>query len=148
MDNDELLATLRDLIETSRDGDEGFRACADASGDTRLKAFFSNRAQTCAAAAVELQDLLRSCGGDPTAPGLGGPVGRRWVDLRQQVAGRSEQEILAQCERGEDVAVQSYRQALEKNLPSDIRECVERQYQGALKNHDQVKSLRDQYRSA
>jgi hypothetical protein len=33
-------------------------------------------------------------------------------------------------------------------LPADVRTVVERQYQGVLQNHDQVKSLRDQYRSA
>jgi uncharacterized protein (TIGR02284 family) len=147
MDNDELLLTLRDLIETCRDGDEGFRACAEQTRDNRLKAFYANRAQSCAAAAVELQDVLRACGGDPNAPGLGGPTRRRWLDLKQAVAGRDDKAILKECERGEDVAVASYRQALAKDLPPDIRAHVERQYQGALKNHDEVKSLRDQYRS-
>ena len=38
--------------------------------------------------------------------------------------------------------------ALQKALPADVRQVVERQYQGVLRNHDQVKMLRDQFRAA
>lgn len=55
--------------------------------------------------------------------------------------------MLNECERGEDVAKKSYKQALEKDLPADIRQVVERQYQGVLRNHDQIKALRDAERA-
>jgi uncharacterized protein (TIGR02284 family) len=148
MESDELISTLNDLIETSKDGEEGFRSCADATTNTQLKAFFSNRAQSCAAAVIELQDLVRAHGGDPeTGSGLGGALHRRWVDIKAALTGHDDKAILKECERGEDVAVASYRRAMEKNLPAAVRATVERQYQGVLQNHDQVKSLRDQYRS-
>jgi uncharacterized protein (TIGR02284 family) len=149
MDNDEVISTLNDLIETSKDGEEGFRSCAEDSSDPQLKTFFSNRAQSCRAAVVELQDLVRTYGGDPeTSGGLGGALHRRWVDIKSMVTGKDDKAILTECERGEDVAVASYRKALEKNLPVEARAIVERQYQGVLQNHDQVRALRDQYRSA
>lgn len=149
MDNDEVISTLNDLIETSRDGEEGFRTCAEDASDPQLKTFFSNRAQTCTAAVIELQDLARAYGGDPENSGsLGGAVHRRWLDIKSLLTGKDDEAVLTECERGEDVAVASYRRALEKNLPVDVRRVVERQYQGVLQNHDQVKSLRDQYRSA
>ena len=149
MDSDEVIATLNDLIETSEDGEEGFRSCADATGDARLKAFFSNRAQSCTAAVIELQDLVRAYGGNPeTSGGLGGALHRRWIDIKSAITGHDDKAILNECERGEDIAVANYRRALNKNLPPDVRTTVERQYQGVLQNHDQVKSLRDQYRGA
>jgi len=149
MDNDEVISTLNDLIETSKDGAEGFRTCADDVSDARLKTFFSNRAQACAAAAQELQAMVRSYGGDPEqSGGLGGALHRRWVDIKALVTGKDDKAVLKECERGEDVAVASYRRALEKNLPVEVRSVVERHFQGVLQNHDQVKSLRDQYRSA
>ncbi|KRB79131.1 ferritin-like domain-containing protein [Noviherbaspirillum sp. Root189] len=148
MDNDDVITTLNDLIETSKDGEDGFRACADDAKDPTLKAFFANRAQACAAAATELQNAVRSYGGDPeTSGGLGGALHRRWVDIKSMITGKDDKAVLQECERGEDVAVSSYRRALEKNLPVEVRTMVERQYQGVLQNHDQVKSLRDQYRS-
>lgn len=149
MDNDEVIATLNDLIETSKDGEEGFLACAEDASDPRLKTFFSNRAQRCAAAVIELQDLVRAYGGEPeSSGGLGGALHRRWIDIKALVTGKDDKAILNECERGEDVAVANYRRALEKNLPEEVRAVVERQYQGVLQNHDEVRSLRDQYRSA
>lgn len=148
MNNDEIISTLNDLIETSKDGEEGFRTCADDVSDPQLKTFFSNRAQSCAAAAVELQDLVRAYGGDPeTSGGLGGALHRRWVDIKALLTGKDVKAVLRECERGEDFAVASYRRALERNLPAEIRGVVERQYQGVMQNHDQVRSLRDRYRA-
>jgi len=149
MDNDDVISTLNDLIETSKDGEEGFRTCAEDAKDPQLKTFFSNRAQSCTAAVAELQDLVRAYGGDPeNSGGLGGALHRRWLDIKSLVTGKDEKAVLQECERGEDVAVASYRKALEKTLPADVRTVVERQYQGVLQNHDQVKALRDKYRSA
>jgi len=149
MDREDIVSTLNDLIETSKDGEEGFRTCAEDTSDPQLKTFFSNRAQSCTAAVIELQDLVRAYGGDPeTSSGLGGALHRRWLDIKSLITGKDDKAILAECERGEDVAVASYRKALENNLPPDVRTVVERQYQGVLKNHDDVKALRDKYRSA
>ncbi|WP_136413921.1 PA2169 family four-helix-bundle protein [Herbaspirillum sp. ST 5-3] len=147
MDNDEIITTLNKLIETSKDGEEGFRSCADNASDPQLKTFFSNRVHTCTAAVIELQELVRAYGGDPeNSSDLGSALHRRWVDIKGLVTGRNDRAVLKECERGEDVAVASYRSALDKNLPADVRNVVEKQFHGVLKNHDQVKSLRDQYR--
>jgi uncharacterized protein (TIGR02284 family) len=149
MDNDDIISTLNDLIETSKDGEAGFRTCAEDIRDPQLKKLFLNRAQSCATAAAELQQLVRTYGGDPeTSGGLGGALHRRWVDIKSTISGHSDEAVLAECERGEDVAVRSYRNALEKSLPSEVRALVERQYQGVLKNHDMVKGLREKYRAA
>jgi uncharacterized protein (TIGR02284 family) len=63
------------------------------------------------------------------------------------LTGKSDEAILNECERGEDVALKSYRKALEKDLPVDVRSVVERQLQGVQRNHDQVKVLRDAERA-
>ena len=72
---------------------------------------------------------------------------RRWVDLKSMVTGKDHEAILNECERGEDVALKSYRKALDKDLPADIRVVVQRQFQGVQRNHDQVKALRDAARA-
>ena len=49
----------------------------------------------------------------------------------------------------EDAALARYRMALEKDaLPAAIRVVVERQAQGAQRNHEQVKALRDAVKAA
>lgn len=148
MDNDEVISTLNDLIETCKDGEEGFRTCAEDIGDPQLKSFFSERAHGCDAAALELQKLVKGMGGDPeTGPSLAGALHRRWIDIKSAITGRDDESILNECERGEDIAKRSYRHALDKDFPTDVRAVVERQYKGVLRNHDEVKALRDQARA-
>jgi uncharacterized protein (TIGR02284 family) len=149
MDNDDVISTLNDLIETSKDGEEGFRTVAEDISDTQLKTLFANRSQSCALAAAELQEFVRALGGDPeTRSSVSGTLHRRWVDIKAAVTGKDDEAMLNECERGEDVAMRSYRNALEKDLPPNIRSVVERQFNGVTSNHDQVKLLRDQVRAA
>jgi uncharacterized protein (TIGR02284 family) len=55
MDTDDVIAPLNDLAETSRDGEEGFRTCADAVKNALLKQMFQQAASRCAQAVMELQ---------------------------------------------------------------------------------------------
>lgn len=149
MNNDDVISTLNDLIETCKDGEEGFRTCAEDIKDAQMKSFFTNRAQSCAEAAAELQQEVRAMGGNPeTSSSIGGALHRRWVDIKGMVTGKDDEAILNECERGEDVAKRSYETALGKPLPANIKAIVERQYNGVLKNHDQVKAMRNQVRAA
>lgn len=148
MDNKDIISTLNDLVETSRDGEEGFRTSAEHATDPNLKSLLANRASACAVAVNELQQIVRAHGGKPDETGsISGTLHRRWVDIKSTIMGQDDAAILNEVERGEDVAVASYKKALAQNLPSDVQSLVERQYQGALKNHDQIKHLRNQFRA-
>lgn len=139
---------LNDLVETSRDGEKGFRTAAEDTKNAELKAVFLRRAQDCAKGAADLQQLVTRLGGHAEEGGsVAGAVHRGWVNLKSAVSGRDDLAILEECERGEDVAKAKYRKALEETLPDDIRVVVQRQYDGVMRNHDQVRDLRDRYRS-
>jgi len=149
MDNDDVISTLNDLIETCKDGEEGFRSCAEGIGDVQMKNFFTDRAQQCSRSAGELQELVSAVGGKPeTSSSMSGALHRRWVDIKSTLTGKDDEAILNECERGEDVALASYRKALEKSLPAEVHSVVERQFHGVQRNHDQVKRFRDQVRTA
>lgn len=148
MDNNDTISVLNDLIETSKDGELGFTECANDLNSANLKTFMVKRSAECAAAATELQQVVRSLGGKPKKDtSVSGDLHRRWVGLKAIVTGKDEASILNECERGEDVAKKSYKNALEKELPPEIRAVVEQQYQGVLRNHDQVKALRNAARA-
>ena len=143
MDKDDVTATLNDLIETSRDGEEGFRTCADGVRSAQLKQTFEQAASRCAQAVSELQAKVRGLGGDPERRGsVSGSLHRAWVDIKSTITGMDEAAVLAECERGEDVAKRAYEEALCKDLPADVRSVVERQYQGVRQHHDRVRQLR------
>jgi len=149
MDNKDVISTLNDLIETCKDGEQGFRTCAEDIKNSEMKSFFVDRAQKCAEAAAELQQEVRALGGSPeTSSSVSGALHRRWVDIKGLVTGKDDEAILNECERGEDVAKASYSKALAKELPANIKAIVERQYNGVLRNHDQVKAFRNQVRAA
>ena len=149
--NKEAISVLNDLIETSKDGQEGFKSCAEDIKHPELKALFVKRSADCATAAAELQAQVRALGGDPeTSTSVAGDLHRRWVDVKSIFTGKDEEAVLNEAERGEDHALKAYREALEKiakhNLVG-IRDLIERQYHGVQRNHDQVKVLRDQARA-
>ena len=141
-------STLNDLIETSKDGEKGFRTCAEDARDSDLKQFFRRGAERCAEGAQELQAIVARLGETPERSGsVAGALHRGWVDLKAKVADRDDLAILEECERGEDVAKAVYRKAIEKgDLPADIRAVVQKQYEGVIRNHDAVRALRDRYR--
>ncbi|SAL12800.1 hypothetical protein AWB64_00555 [Caballeronia sordidicola] len=144
-----IVSVLNDLIETSKDGEKGFRKAAADTKDASLQQLFTGRADDCARGASELQNVVQGLGGKPETGGsVGGALHRGWVDVKAAVSHRTDHAILEECERGEDVAKKNYREALDKELPADVRAVVERQYQGVIQNHDRIRDLRDQYAAA
>jgi uncharacterized protein (TIGR02284 family) len=140
------VSVLNDLIETSKDGEQGFLKAAEDATDPKLKTLFAGRADECARAVRELQARVVQLGGKPEDRGsVSGALHRGWVDVKSALSTRDNHAILAECERGEDVAKKRYRDALDKDLPADIRALVELQFQGVIQNHDRIRDLRDQY---
>ncbi|MCU1724836.1 MULTISPECIES: PA2169 family four-helix-bundle protein [unclassified Pseudomonas] len=150
--NKEVISVLNDLIEFSKDGEKGFKTSAEDVKNPELKAFFVQRGTGCADAAAELQQHVRSLGGDPeTSTSLSGDMHRGWVNLKSMVTGKDEEAVLNEVERGEDHALKAYKEALEKLAKiapaSAAYSLVERQYHGVQRNHDQVKVLRNSARA-
>ena len=141
---------LNDLIETSKDGEKGFLTSADNAKDPELKEIFRKRAEDCARGAAELQSLVAGMGGKPEKGGsVAGAIHRGWVNIKTSVTTQDDLAILEEVERGEDVAKASYRKALDSDdLSADARAVVQKQYDGVLRNHDQMRALRDRYRTS
>jgi uncharacterized protein (TIGR02284 family) len=140
----DVIDTLNSLIETSKDGEYGFRKSADRAESPALKNTLSQRAAECAAAAHELQTLVIQLGGKPEDSGTAmGALHRGWVSIKEAMSSHSDHAILEECERGEDMALAKYRKAAKTTLPTTVRAVVERQFAAVQAHHDQIKSLRD-----
>jgi len=145
----EVISTLNDLLETSIDGEEGFRKAADAVEDPNLKQYFSDRSKEVSVGVSELQNLVLTYGGEPVrTSSLAGTIHRHWIDLRTAITSNDTVAVLDEAERGEDVALETYRKAAQKDLPENVRSVVERQLEGVLRNHNRVKQLRDVARNS
>ena len=145
----DVIDVLQDLAECSKDGEYGFRECAEQAKRPDLKSMFLQRADDCRRGAQELNECIRGMGGKAEDGGSAmGALHRGWVAVKATLTAYDDKAVLEECERGEDNAKARYTKALQKNLPANARQIVERQLQGVQRNHDQVKKLRDQARQS
>jgi len=139
------IATLNDLIETSKDGEQGFARASQNITDSQLRILLLECSARCRDAAAELEGAVRDSHGEPERRGSAlGAAHRGWLDLKAAFTGRSTGAILEECERGEDVAKGRYEHALESiDLPPALREMIQRQYTGVMLHHEAVRRWRD-----
>lgn len=142
--NDEVISILNGLIETCKDGQQGFAEAAEGVDRSDLKSLFYEFSQQRSQFAGELQSLVQTLGGDPEKSGsVSGAIHRGWMNLKAAIAGNDEKAILNECERGEDSAKNAYQDALTQALPAYIAETVQTQSTSVIQAHDRIKALRD-----
>jgi len=141
-ENDNVISALNDLIETCKDGQEGFRAAAEGVTDIQLKSLFSQYSLQRGQFAGALQQEVSRLGGIPKTGGsVAGSLHRGWLNIKSAVTGKDESAIIAECERGEDAARDAYQKALKDDLPADIRALVMEQFTEVKQAHDRVRGL-------
>lgn len=142
--NDNMLDTLQDLSECCKDGEYGFRKAAEQVNRADLKTVLTQRAEDCRDAAQELYEHIHALGGTPDDSGTtAGVVHRGWIAVKTMFSTCDDKAVLDECERGEDHALAAYRKALKQPMSGGLKQVIERQMQGAQRNHDQIKHLRD-----
>ena len=138
--NEKTVSILNNLIQTCLDGEEGFRTAAEAVENGRLRLLFTEFSQQRAQLAAELQQEVHRLGDVPESSGsMSAAMHRGWMNLKSVVAGNDEAAIVAECERGEDSAVEQYQEALQENLPAEVRQVVNRQFAAVKAVHDRVR---------
>jgi uncharacterized protein (TIGR02284 family) len=141
---DHVASTLNQLIETCKDGEQGFQAAAAAVDDLNLQRLLESYSQQRSEFAAELQLEVERLAQDPARSGhISASFHRGWMNIKSVVTGRDEAAIIAECERGEDVAVRAYQEALDSALSQDLRAIVERQFLKVKEAHDQIRSLEE-----
>lgn len=142
--NEEVISTLNNLIETCKDGQEGFKTAAEGVYNTNLKSLFYNYSQQRAQFVGELQEQVRQLGGDPEHSGsISGTLHRGWMEIKSAVLGKDEKAVLNECERGEDSALSNYREAAKEQLPQPVSYLVNRQLASIIEAHDHIRNMRD-----
>jgi uncharacterized protein (TIGR02284 family) len=136
---------IHNLIETLKDGQEGFKQAAENVKDPQLKSLFDDYSQQRARFIVELRSKAQSP--DEREPDVSGSatgaLHRGWINLKAALSRGDDHAILAECERGEDSAVEEYQKALDDGLSAPVREIVSRQYVEIKATHDRIRDLRD-----
>ncbi|MDQ2712158.1 MAG: PA2169 family four-helix-bundle protein [Acidobacteriota bacterium] len=139
------LSAVNGVIRICKDAEEGFRGAASAVNDASLKRLFEEYSSQRASFASQLRTVVQESGNEPADPsGIAGTLHHGWIALKGVLTGQSEHQILEETERGEDLSVKHYREALSKSLPPQLQSILETQYQEVKRAHDRIKSLRNQ----
>jgi len=136
------ISVLNDLIQTCKDGQEGFKTASESVTDSSLKFLFSEYSLQRAKFAAALQQEVARLGGNPETGGsVSASLHRGWINLKAAVTGKDESAIVSECERGEDAARDAYQDALKKGLTGDVRALVQEQAAEVQQAHNRIRSL-------
>src|SRR5881392_4121367 len=92
----EVISTINNLIETLKDGQEGFKQAAEGVKDPQLKSLFNEYSQQRSRFATELQSQARSLG-EPqpeTCSTAAGALHRAWIHLKSALTRGDDHAIL------------------------------------------------------
>ncbi len=136
--------TLRSVIQTLIDGQEGFRTIADELKSETLRNYFLAESLKRAEFRGTLETLLHQEGvHDIRESGtVSGALHRAWGDLKAKLGG-GDHALLETAEQAEDAAVKTYQEALQKELPLPVRQILSGQSAHIQTSHDSIKAARD-----
>ena len=110
------ISVLNGLIETCKDGEQGFRTSAEKVKDASLKSLFSKYASQRAGYVQELSAAVTQLGGDPAKSGhIAGSLHRGWINLKE---------------------------ALRTTLPANVGTLLQTQYAGIQEAHNTIRDLK------
>jgi len=144
--NDKVVDLLNSLIQINEDRKEGYQKAWEHSDDLNLKTLFDQYSKQSARYVVELGTAVESYGGVPAErTSISGDAYRAWMDIKDALTTNQRKTVLASCERGEDAAVKTYKDALDESqqLDNNLVGVITMQYRDIEKAHDQIKTLRD-----
>src|ERR1700722_19891867 len=138
--NKEVEETLKAVIQSLIDGQEGFKSIGEDLKDATLKQYFLAESLRRASFRGDLETALHQAGvHDVKESGtMGGAIRRTWGDLKAKVGG-SDHTLLETAESGEDAVKKAYKEALDKELPLPLHEMLSTQYAQIQTSHDYVK---------
>ena len=142
---DAIVEALDRLIEVNRDTETGYWTAAEGvANESALQTLFHRFAQQRARFAADLEQEVRTYGGEPSDKGtVGGSLRRGWLHIKAAVTGGDETAVLAECERSEQIALESYEDALREDLPEYLKETLHQQHDEVLEVLQQLRALKD-----
>ena len=143
--NEQIIAHLDTLIETCKDGQQGFTCAAEDVQNSAFETLFSTYARQRGRFIKELEAEIRHLGGygEKAEGSFTGALHRGWINLKAALSSREDLAILEECERGDRSAVESFQEVLANGDLGTVRPVLERQLAKISAAHQKVTALRD-----
>jgi uncharacterized protein (TIGR02284 family) len=144
INNDEVVAVLKEVVNSLQDSQKGFADIGEQLKDEALKRYFLAESLKRSRFHGDLETELHHAGvHDIHETGTtSGTLHRLWGDLKAKVL-RGDHELLVIAEQAEDSAKKVYADALKQPLPAPIHQLLTTQQTHILMAHDFVRSHRD-----
>jgi uncharacterized protein (TIGR02284 family) len=140
----QVLKALNELIQSCKDGENGFRTAAERVSIRDVKKLFNTYSAQRARFAADLQAEVERLGGKPTEHGsLTATLQRGWLSIKSLVAGQNGLALIAACRKEEQAAVYAFEAALQLLLPAEVRSVVQRQFDRIQEAQGRLRALED-----
>ncbi len=147
--HDQTIDQMNRIIQTNIDRREGYEKAIEQTEDPQLKDLFRDCQTQSEGYLNELREIAGSSGAETVSTtSTAGDLYRVWMDIKQALSVNNTKAVLQSCERGEDVALNAYRQATDPEATNAVTEdtllsTLNKQKDGILVMHNRVKALRD-----
>jgi uncharacterized protein (TIGR02284 family) len=149
LDEKAVIGKLNHILGTLRDGEKGYAEAAEEVTSAQYRSMFMELSQERAQLAEEVKAEIRRLGGDPDdSSSVGAALHRAWINVRDAITGKDDYAVIAEVERGEDVAVDNYQDVMKETLPADIQALLSRQYAQVKAAHDRMRDLKHSLQDA
>ncbi|MGV3539616.1 MAG: ferritin-like domain-containing protein [Rufibacter sp.] len=139
-----VVAVLQELNQFVHDGREGYERAAQESTDSLRQDVYRRFSQQRLAFANELNQIIQQHGGSPERDTTAkGKLYRQWMDFKATISASNEEGILGSCIYGEEWAQKAYRDALDHELPAEVRGVILRQREASTDVLTHLHQLRE-----
>ena len=145
MKHEKTIDVLNTVIEINNDRIEGYETALKETEEAEFKSLFAQFAYTSQKCNSQLIDEVQKLGGTPAeGTKVSGKFFRVWMDVKAALTGNDREAILNSCEYGEEVAQETYENALNEHsdhLTSEQKVLLRQQLMWLKAEYDTVKSM-------
>ncbi len=144
MTNTNDVSVLNGLIETTLDSMKGYEDAAKDAESTQFATMFADFARDRAKSATDLQNHVRTLGGEPEMDSsMLAAAHRTFMDLKQAITGKDDKAIIQEVERGEDHIKAKFEDAMkDSDLSPATRSAITEAFASVREGHDKMSALK------
>src|SRR5690242_11900858 len=143
------IKVLNDLITTTLDSADGYNEAAKDAKNPTFKQMFAEWAANRRQVVTDLQQEVRTLGGEPEDDGSAlASAHRAFLKVRESLS-KGDKSVVEEVERGEDYIKNKFEEALnDEDLSEEVRPILGRAYDSVIEGHAQARTLKQRYLNA
>ena len=144
--NEEIVDDLNELVKINNDRIQGYEKAIEDNEDAQLDDLFRHYVIQSQKFRSQLAEHIVRIDGkgvtDATSTDLSSKIHRAWIDIKSAITGKDRDTVLSSVEFGENIAVEAYKNAIEKDhIPAHIKEDLTKQLAELNEAYQKMKAM-------